>query len=147
MFKLAGLGFIRMKVPFSLVATAEMRKVSPPAGSVPDVKILMLAMLLGAVITNPWLANKSTPCGGVVLSRNNFTSEKKRPSALAGAAENNPQATKSDAMMTLRKDMLTGLLDMARCYLRLVVGSVWEHVLLRESGQRLQSKKRGSGMA
>ena len=53
MFILAGLGFIRMKVPFSFVATAAMRKVSPPAGSVPDVKMLMVAMLLGAVITSP----------------------------------------------------------------------------------------------
>jgi len=97
MFILAGLGFIRMKVPFSLVATTEMCKVSPPAGSVPDKRILTMAMLLSAVITNPWLANKSTPPAGVVLSRNNFTSEKKRPSALAGAAENNPQATKSNA--------------------------------------------------
>src|SRR6185437_12420241 len=147
MFKLAGLGFIRTKVPFSLVATAEMRKVSPPAGSVPDTKILMVAMLLGAVIVNPWLANKSTPPAGVALSRPNFTSEKKRPSAFAGVAENNPPATKNNAMMSVRKDMIPGLLDTARCYLRLIVGPEWEHVLLRESGQRLQSKFRGSGMA
>ena len=58
MFRLAGLGFIRMKVPFSLVATAEMRKVSPPAGSVPEVRINRVAMSFGAVITIPLISKQ-----------------------------------------------------------------------------------------
>lgn len=53
MFKLAGLGFVMTKVPFSLVAITVIRKVSPPAGNVPNTKIERVAMLLGAVITRP----------------------------------------------------------------------------------------------
>ena len=50
MFRLAGLGFVITKVPFSLVAITVRRKVSPPAGSVPNTGIEIVAMLLGAGI-------------------------------------------------------------------------------------------------
>jgi len=50
-------------------------------------------------------------------------------------------------MMSLRKDMITGLLDMARCYLRLVVGPEWGYILLRECGRGFNLNNRGSGMA
>ena len=53
MFRLAGLGFVRTKVPFSLVAITVRRNVSPPAGSVPVVKIEIPAMFMGDVITMP----------------------------------------------------------------------------------------------
>ena len=53
MFRLAGLGFVRTKVPFSLVAITVRCKVSPPAGSVPDSKIEIVAMFMGDVITMP----------------------------------------------------------------------------------------------
>ena len=53
MFRLAGLGFVRTKVPFSLVAITVRRNVSPPAGSVPNTGIEMVAMFMGDVITMP----------------------------------------------------------------------------------------------
>ena len=53
MFRLAGFGFVMTKVPFSLVAMTVTRKVSPPAGSVPEVRINRVAMSFGAVITIP----------------------------------------------------------------------------------------------
>ena len=53
MFRLAGLGFVMTKVPFSLVAITVRRKVSPPAGSVPSTGIEIVAMLMGDVITMP----------------------------------------------------------------------------------------------
>jgi len=53
MFRLAGLGFVMTKVPFSLVAVTVRRKVSPPAGSVPVTRIETVAMFMGDVITMP----------------------------------------------------------------------------------------------
>ena len=53
MFRLAGLGFVRTKVPFSLVAITVRRNVSPPAGSVPNTGIEIVAMFMGDVITMP----------------------------------------------------------------------------------------------
>jgi len=47
------------------------------------------------------------PPGGVVFNRANLTFEKKRPSALAGVAQNNPQVTKKMVMVSLRKDLMT----------------------------------------